>query len=108
MTAHLDWPAIQDDAVHLLHALIRFDTTNPPGNELPAAQFLAEALRAAGYEPAVLESAPGRGNVIAPIRLPAGLKFLETIHGHDERIPVDAFREGVRVFAETVLDFCSQ
>jgi acetylornithine deacetylase/succinyl-diaminopimelate desuccinylase-like protein len=43
----------------------------------------------------------------SPIRMPAGLKFMELIHSHDERIPVDAFREGVRVFAETVLDFCS-
>jgi acetylornithine deacetylase/succinyl-diaminopimelate desuccinylase-like protein len=32
---------------------------------------------------------------------------MQTIHGHDERIPADAFREGARVFAETVLDFCS-
>jgi acetylornithine deacetylase/succinyl-diaminopimelate desuccinylase-like protein len=43
----------------------------------------------------------------SPIRLPAELKFMQTIHGHDERIPADAFREGARVFAETVLDFCS-
>jgi acetylornithine deacetylase/succinyl-diaminopimelate desuccinylase-like protein len=44
----------------------------------------------------------------SPLRLPAGLKFMELIHGHDERVPLDAFREGVRVFAETVLDFCGQ
>ena len=53
MTAQLDWSSLQDDAVRLLQALIRFDTTNPPGNELPAAQFVAEELRAAGYEPTV-------------------------------------------------------
>lgn len=44
----------------------------------------------------------------SPIRLPADLKFMETIHGHDERIPVQPFRQGVQVFAQTVLDFCSQ
>jgi len=42
----------------------------------------------------------------SPIRMPAGLRFMELIHSHDERIPVEAFREGARVFAETVLDFC--
>jgi acetylornithine deacetylase/succinyl-diaminopimelate desuccinylase-like protein len=65
MTVQPDWPALQDEAVRLLRALIRFDTTNPPGNELLAAQFAADELRAAGYEPIVLESAPGRGNVVA-------------------------------------------
>jgi len=65
MTAQPDWSAIQDDAVRLLRTLIRFDTTNPPGNELPAAQFIADELRAVGYDPIVLESAPERGNVIA-------------------------------------------
>jgi acetylornithine deacetylase/succinyl-diaminopimelate desuccinylase-like protein len=44
----------------------------------------------------------------SPIRLPAELRFMELIHSDDERIPLDAFREGVRVFAETVLDFCGR
>ena len=33
-----------DDAVKHLQALIRIDTTNPPGNETPAAEYLAELL----------------------------------------------------------------
>jgi len=43
----------------------------------------------------------------SPIRLPAELRFMELVHGHDERIPVEAFRDGVRVFIETVMDFCA-
>lgn len=56
---------ITDLAIRFLRDLIRFDTANPPGNELPAAQYIADVLRAEGLEPVVLESAPGRGNVIA-------------------------------------------
>jgi acetylornithine deacetylase/succinyl-diaminopimelate desuccinylase-like protein len=88
MPLHLDWPAIQDDAARLLRALIRFDTTNPPGNELPAAQFVAEELRAAGYEPTVLESAPGRGNVIARLEGDGSERPL-LLFGHLDVVPAE-------------------
>jgi acetylornithine deacetylase/succinyl-diaminopimelate desuccinylase-like protein len=52
-------------AVQFLRDLIRFDTSNPPGNELPAAQYVAEVLRTEGIESTVLESAPSRGNIVA-------------------------------------------
>jgi acetylornithine deacetylase/succinyl-diaminopimelate desuccinylase-like protein len=54
-----------DDAVRMLKELIRFDTTNPPGNELAAARFLASELEAAGISPVVMETAPSRGLVVA-------------------------------------------
>ena len=59
---------LAEHTFRLCQQLLRIDTTNPPGNELPAAQLLAEELSAAGLDPVVLESAPGRGNVIARIR----------------------------------------
>ena len=59
---------LAEHAFRLCQQLLRIDTTNPPGNELPAAELLAEELRAAGLEPTVLESAPGRGNVVGRIR----------------------------------------
>jgi len=52
-------------AVRFLRDLIRFDTSNPPGNELPAAEYVAKVLRTEGIEPIVLESATNRGNVVA-------------------------------------------
>jgi acetylornithine deacetylase/succinyl-diaminopimelate desuccinylase-like protein len=55
---------LADEAVTHLRDLIRFDTTNPPGNELLAAEHLAGVLEREGLSPVVLESAPGRGNVI--------------------------------------------
>lgn len=62
---NIDWHTATDEVVSILQQLLRFDTTNPPGNELPAAQWCAEQLSAAGLSPTVLESAPGRGNVVA-------------------------------------------
>lgn len=54
--------------VELLQKYIRIDTSNPPGNELPAAQWLAGIIRAAGVEAEILESRPGRASVYARIR----------------------------------------
>ena len=61
-------PELAEHAFRLCQRLLRIDTTNPPGNELPAAELLAEELRGAGLEPVVLESAPGRGNVVARLQ----------------------------------------
>ena len=50
--------------------LIRINTTNPPGNELAAANYIAGVLRKENIAAEVLELAPGRGAVVA--RLQAG------------------------------------
>jgi acetylornithine deacetylase/succinyl-diaminopimelate desuccinylase-like protein len=54
-----------DEAVHHLQALLRIDTTNPPGNETPAAEYLAELFHGAGLEPTLIGEMPERKNVIA-------------------------------------------
>jgi acetylornithine deacetylase/succinyl-diaminopimelate desuccinylase-like protein len=63
-----DWTAVETEAASFLSEYIRIDTTNPPGNEIAAARFLAERFRAEGIEAKVFESEPGRGSVLA--RLP--------------------------------------
>jgi acetylornithine deacetylase/succinyl-diaminopimelate desuccinylase-like protein len=63
-TYPLDWREVTQEAVSLLSSLLQIDTTNPPGNELPAAQLLASYLTRAGLSPELIESAPGRGNVL--------------------------------------------
>jgi acetylornithine deacetylase/succinyl-diaminopimelate desuccinylase-like protein len=50
------------EAQELLHGLIRFNTVNPPGNERPAQEFLAEHLSAAGFQCELLGAEPGRPN----------------------------------------------
>ncbi len=63
-----DWERAEQEIVRHLQTLIRFDTTNPPGNELPAARYLVDVLEAEGIPTQVLESAPGRANVIARLK----------------------------------------
>ncbi len=61
----VDWEQEGEAVVELLRALLRFDTTNPPGNEAECVAFLADTLRGAGVEPEVLSPAPGRANLVA-------------------------------------------
>jgi acetylornithine deacetylase/succinyl-diaminopimelate desuccinylase-like protein len=86
----IDWTAAGDEAVALLQSLLRIDTTNPPGNEGPAAELLAETLRADGIEPLLLDSAPGRTNLVARLRASGGGEggpLLLT--GHLDVVPVE-------------------
>jgi len=63
------WPAAGREAAELLAGAIRIDTTNPPGREREAARYFGRYLEAHGVRAERVESAPGRGSVIA--RLPA-------------------------------------
>ncbi|MCP4417134.1 MAG: M20/M25/M40 family metallo-hydrolase, partial [Chloroflexi bacterium] len=52
----------------LLQHLIRFNTTNPPGNELACVQYINDLLQTAGIETTLLAKDEKRPNLIA--RLP--------------------------------------
>lgn len=62
-----DWSA-GEETVELLRSLIRFDTTNPPGNERPVAEFLVNLFTREGIEARLYESAPGRAQVYARLK----------------------------------------
>lgn len=64
----IEWSAVRDEVTRHLQALIRFETVNPPGNETPLAEYLADVLRREGIPADVVESAPGRGNLVARLR----------------------------------------
>jgi acetylornithine deacetylase/succinyl-diaminopimelate desuccinylase-like protein len=58
---------LAEEVVELARALIRIDTSNPPGNETPAAVFLAEYLGDAGVECELVGPDPERLNLIARV-----------------------------------------
>jgi acetylornithine deacetylase/succinyl-diaminopimelate desuccinylase-like protein len=60
-----DWKALGDEATALLSQYIRINTTNPPGNEIAAARWLAAVLRREGIESRIFEPAPGKANLYA-------------------------------------------
>jgi acetylornithine deacetylase/succinyl-diaminopimelate desuccinylase-like protein len=82
----------EQEVVAFAADLIRIDTTNRGGGdcrERPAAEYVAERLADAGLEPVLLESAPGRANVVARIagRDPSAAALLA--HGHLDVVPAD-------------------
>lgn len=58
----------QEEVVRRLSDLVQLDTTNPPGNESLVTAYVSRELAAAGVPAVVLESAPGRANLVARLR----------------------------------------
>ncbi len=68
----------------ILSDLIRLDTTNPPGNETAAAEYLRELFDEAGIAGEIIEPEKGRGSFIAELgRGPGRLLFLS----HTDVVP---------------------
>jgi acetylornithine deacetylase/succinyl-diaminopimelate desuccinylase-like protein len=87
-TMHIPDAKWQARVIEILQDLIRIDTTNPPGNETAAAQYLARLLTPAGIETEIIESAPGRGNLIARLRGSGAAKPM-MLMGHLDVVAAD-------------------
>lgn len=59
---------IEEEVSNLLSDLIHINTTNPPGNEIEAANYLADDLKKEDFNCELFESAPGRGSVVTRIK----------------------------------------
>ncbi len=68
------------NVVELAQSLIRFDTTNPPGNEAECIEFVRGLLEAEGCETQTFERVPGRPNLVA--RLEGGDAPPLLLQGH--------------------------
>lgn len=64
--------SLRDEVVELTRSLIRLDTSNPPGGETVAAEFLSAYLAAAGIESELVGPDPDRLNLVARIGGSAG------------------------------------
>jgi acetylornithine deacetylase/succinyl-diaminopimelate desuccinylase-like protein len=60
-------PGLQDRPVELLQRLLRFDTSNPPGNERECIEWVKGLLEALGCEVRIVAQQPERPNLIARI-----------------------------------------
>jgi acetylornithine deacetylase/succinyl-diaminopimelate desuccinylase-like protein len=63
-----NWSQACDEGVGYLRDLLKINTTNPPGNETAACEFLAGILKNEGIDSTILESQPGRGNLVARLK----------------------------------------
>lgn len=95
--------ALADETIRYLRDLIRLDTSNPPGNEILAANYIAGVLHQHGIEPVVIETAPRRGNVIARLRGNGHAAPL-LLYSHTDVVPVERERWTVDPFGGEVKD----
>ena len=82
-----------DETVAFLRRLIHFDTRNNGDgnvNEGPAAEWAARRLSEVNVESRILESAPGRANLIADIEGVDSTLPKLLVHGHLDTVPANA------------------
>jgi acetylornithine deacetylase/succinyl-diaminopimelate desuccinylase-like protein len=63
--AGFDLPRLESEAILWLQGLIRYNTTNPPGNDLNAARYLAGILQKEGINSQIFQSGPNHGILVA-------------------------------------------
>ncbi len=91
------------DVAGLLQELIRFDTSNPPGNERPCLELLASVLEAAGVECRFVAKEPERPNLVARVG-GAGAAPPLLLYGHVDVVPARAEEWANPPFAGVVAD----
>ena len=102
-TPEIDWPAAHVEAQGHLRKMLRFDTTNPPGNELPLARYLESVLVTEGIETEMFEPHPGRGAVVARIR-GTGAKSAVLLLAHMDVVGVEPEKWTVDPFGGEIVD----
>jgi len=83
-----DWDAVTAEALTHFKELLRIDTTNPPGNERAAADYLARVLDHEGIPYRIVESEPTRASLIARLS-GSGRKPPLLLNGHLDVVPVE-------------------
>ena len=91
------------DPVALTQQLVRFDTSNPPGNEAEAIQHIKALLDAAGIQSQTFAKSPNRPNLIA--RLPGdGSAPPLLLQGHVDVVPADPSQWQQPPFSGNIVD----
>ncbi|MBZ5506441.1 MAG: M20/M25/M40 family metallo-hydrolase [Acidobacteriia bacterium] len=98
-----DFSTAQTEAVKFLGELVKIDTSNPPGNETRAAEYIKSVLAAEGISAQIFESAPGRGNIVARLK-GTGKKKPLLLMGHIDVVGVERDKWTVDPFAATIKD----
>lgn len=85
----------------LLQKYVRIDTTNPPGNEVAAAEFLQQVLEREGITAELIESSPGRANLVARVPGKSSASAVGLVH-HMDVVPAQAERWSVPPFSGAI------
>jgi acetylornithine deacetylase/succinyl-diaminopimelate desuccinylase-like protein len=108
-----DWTAVEPEILRHYQAVLRLDTTNPPGNEHLAVEYLKQVLDAEGIPSQIFALDPNRSNLVARLK-GTGRKRPLLIMGHTDDVTVDASkwkfppfsatRDGGYVYARGAID----
>ena len=96
-----DWAAIEAETLKHFQALLRFDTSDPPGREREAADYLMGVLRAEGIEVQEFATEAHRPNVVARLK-GTGAKRPLLLMAHTDTVNVFPERWTFPPFSATV------
>ncbi len=99
----LEWEAAEEELLRHFRALLQFDTSDPPGRELPAAEYLQGVLEAEGIPVEMLSVDPERPNVVARLKGDGSEEPL-LIMAHTDVVNVDPEKWTFPPFSATVDD----
>ncbi len=112
-SAQPDWAKLEEETMRHFQAILRLDTSNPPGNEGIAVDYLKSVLEREGIETKTFALDPKRSNLVARLR-GNGKKRPVLIMGHTDVVKVDpakwthppfsATREGGYVYGRGTVD----
>ncbi|MCZ2146462.1 MAG: M20/M25/M40 family metallo-hydrolase [Bryobacterales bacterium] len=83
-----DWRAVDEEGMRHYQALLRINTSDPPGVELPAVEYLKRVLEAEGIPARIFALDPKRPNLVARLKGSGGKRPL-LIMGHTDVVNVD-------------------
>ena len=86
--APIDWKAVEAETLQHFQALVRIDTSNPPGNETKAVEYVKGVLDKEGIPYQVFAGDPKRANLVARIK-GNGKKRPILVMGHTDVVTID-------------------
>jgi len=99
----INWDEAEREALDLFIQYLKIDTTNPPGNEIRAAEFFADICKREGVEHQLFEPFPGRSSVWARLR-GDGSKRPIILLNHTDVVPHDKEFWTVGAFSGAIKD----
>ena len=86
--AQPDWAKLDEETLRHYLAIIRMDTTDPPGGEKPVVDYLKQVLEAEGIAVQTFAMEPHRPNLVARIK-GSGKQRPLLLMGHSDTVNVD-------------------
>jgi acetylornithine deacetylase/succinyl-diaminopimelate desuccinylase-like protein len=99
-----DWKQVEADALTLLTAYVRINTSNPPGDVTKTADLLVDFFRREGIETTRFESGPGRSIVLARLKGDGSGGKAILLEHHMDVVPTDPARWAHDPFAAEIAD----